>query len=382
MAVRRPFLNPFWLVLSLPGYIGWRLLPPLTQGPAGFGAGVLVLLGVCLLILRSVRPRASDRGAPATLLTWSGLIAMGFFSSLFVATLLRDLVLAGAYLFLPQQRAAAWVSPSALAVLGLTAASCALGLLRARHPRLVEVSVPIRDLPPALRGFSIAQISDLHVGPTIRRGFVSRIVNRVNRLEPDVIAVTGDLVDGTVAQLTADTAPLANLRARLGVYFVTGNHEYYSGEREWTREIMRLGLSVLKNQHVVLREGDAQIVLAGVTDYSAHRFDPEQRSDPVAALRGAPALAAVRILLAHQPSTAPAAAEAGFDLQISGHTHGGQFLPWNFLVGFFQPFTSGLYRSTGLTVYVSRGTGYWGPPNRFGVAGEITRLRLVPAADR
>ena len=382
MAVRRPFLNPFWLLLSMPGYIGWRLLPPLTHGPLGFGVGVVLLLGVCLLILRSVRLRANRGSGFALLLSWSGLIAMGFFSTLFVATLLRDLVLVGAYLLLPPARAAAWVSPSAIAVLGLTAASCLLGLLRARHPRLVEVAVPIRGLPPSLSGFSIAQISDLHVGPTIRRGFVARIVARVNRLEADVIAVTGDLVDGTVGQLQTDTAPLADLRARLGVYFVTGNHEYYSGEREWTREITRLGLSVLKNEHVVLRRGGDEIVLAGVTDYSAQYFDPAQRSDPVAALRGAPSGAGARILLAHQPSTAAAAAEAGFDLQISGHTHGGQFLPWNFFVGFFQPFTAGLYRGPVLSVYVSRGTGYWGPPNRFGVPGEITRLRLVPAADR
>jgi len=367
-------------MMSLPGYIGWRLLPPLTRGPLGLCIGVGLLVGVCLLILRSVRVRSNGGPGIASLLSWSGLIAMGFFSTLFVATLVRDMVLAGAALFLPTDRATAWVTPSAIAVLALTAIASLLGLLRARHPRLVEVAVPIRNLPAALSGFSIAQISDLHVGPTIRRGFVARIVERINRLEADVIAVTGDLVDGSVEQLRAETAPLAALRARLGVYFVTGNHEYYSGEREWTREVTRLGLSVLKNEHVVLSQGNEQIVLAGVTDYSAGYFDPAQRSDPVAALRGAPALAAVRILLAHQPNSAEAAAEAGFDLQISGHTHGGQFLPWNFFVGFFQKFTSGLYSRTGLTVYVSRGTGYWGPPNRFGVPGEITRLRLVPAA--
>jgi predicted MPP superfamily phosphohydrolase len=195
----------------------------------------------------------------------------------------------------------------------------------------------------------------------------------------DVIAVTGDLVDGSVAQLTAHTAPLAGLSAPQGVYFVTGNHEYYSGEADWTTEIRRLGLRVLKNEHVVLRQNHATVVLAGVTDWTAHYFDPLQRSDPGAALRGAPQDADVRILLAHQPSSAPGAAAAGFDLQISGHTHGGQFMPWNFFVRFFQPFTVGLYRLETLWVYVSRGTGYWGPPNRFGVGAEITHLRLVAA---
>jgi predicted MPP superfamily phosphohydrolase len=235
------------------------------------------------------------------------------------------------------------------------------------------------DLPLALHGFSIAQISDVHVGPTIKRGFVEGIVRRVNELKADLIAVTGDLVDGSVQQLSAHTAPLAGLTARHGAYFVTGNHEYYSGERAWTEEIRRLGLRVLKNEHVVLKHDGASLILAGVTDYSAHHFDPAQRSDPAAALRGAPIDAGAKVLLAHQPSSAMAAANAGYDVQISGHTHGGQFWPWNLFVHFFQPFSSGLHRLKDLWIYVSRGTGYWGPPNRFGVPSEITRIRLVPA---
>jgi hypothetical protein len=198
-------------------------------------------------------------------------------------------------------------------------------------------------------------------------------------LQTDLIAVTGDLVDGSVQQLSRHTAPLAGLTARHGVFFVTGNHEYYSGERAWTAEIRRLGLRVLKNEHVVLNHNGASLVLAGVTDLSARHFDAAEHSDPAAALRGSPADAGARILLAHQPNSAPAAASAGFDLQLSGHTHGGQFWPWNLFVGFFQPFTAGLYRLRNLWVYVSRGTGYWGPPNRFGVPSEITRIRLIPA---
>jgi predicted MPP superfamily phosphohydrolase len=137
---------------------------------------------------------------------------------------------------------------------------------------------------------------------------------------------------------------------------------------------------VLKNQHVMLAHGGAALLLAGVTDFSAQHFDPAQRSDPAGALRGAPEGSHPKILLAHQPSSATAAEAAGYDLQISGHTHGGQFWPWNWLVGFFQPFTAGLHRRRGLSIYVSRGTGYWGPPNRFIVPAEITRLRLVAGA--
>ncbi len=281
-------------------------------------------------------------------------------------------------LFLSNRQAAFWVAPSAHWTLYLTVLITLAGFVIARRiPRVVEVDIPVAGLPRALHGFSIAQISDVHVGPTIKRGFVAAIVRRVNELNADLIAVTGDLVDGTVQQLSAHTAPLAELSARHGAYFVTGNHEYYSGESAWTLEIQRLGLQVLKNEHVVLEHNGVSLVLAGVTDVSAHHYDPAQRSDPKAALRGAPANAGAKILLAHQPSSAAAAESAGFDVQISGHTHGGQFWPWNLFVHFFQPFSSGLHRFKNLWVYVSRGTGYWGPPNRFGVPSEITRIRLV-----
>jgi len=191
-----------------------------------------------------------------------------------------------------------------------------------------------------------------------------------------MVAVTGDLVDGRVSELASHVAPLADLVSRHGTYFVTGNHEYYSGAKAWVQELRRIGLRVLQNEHVVLQHGDASLVVAGVTDYSAHHFDPAERSDPHAAIAGAPA-DVVRLLLAHQPRSADAAQRAGFQLQLSGHTHGGQFWPWNFFVRLQQPFTAGLHQLRDLWVYTSRGTGYWGPPKRFGAPSEITRLRLV-----
>jgi predicted MPP superfamily phosphohydrolase len=373
-AVRRVLLHPRWLFLALPGYVGWRLLSAMSNGPIGTTAS-------CLFIPFSMRARTMLDRKLADRVSWVGFTAMGFFSSLFVLTLLRDVVLAVTHLFMPSEQAQLWITPSAQATLLLTLVITSAGMIIARRrPGIVEVRIPVPGLPPALHGFSIAQISDMHVGPTIKRGFVAGIVRRVNELNADLIAVTGDLVDGSVQQLSVHTAPLAGLTARHGAFFVTGNHEYYSGERAWTAEIRRLGMHVLKNEHVVLRHDGASLVLAGVTDYSAHHFDPAQRSDPAAALSGAPADAGARILLAHQPSSATAAAQAGFDVQISGHTHGGQFWPWNLFVHFFQPFTGGLHRLKNLWIYVSRGTGYWGPPNRFGVPSEITRIRLVPAA--
>jgi predicted MPP superfamily phosphohydrolase len=379
MTIRRRFLHPIWLLVSLPCYIGWRLLPPLTPNLASMLAGVAILLAACVLIPLSVGTRTMRNRRFADMVAWVGLTALGFFSSLFVMTLLRDVFLIVVRLAASNARANELETPSARWTLGLTLLFTLIGLVIARRPRLVEIDIPIANLPDALRGFSIAQITDLHVGPTIKKGFVERIVARVNRMNADMIAITGDLVDGSVQDLAAHTAPLANLRAPHGVYFVTGNHEYYSGERAWTEELRRIGLTVLKNQHVVLHHQGAALVLAGVTDFTAHHFDPAQTSDPAAALRGAPPGAGVKILLAHQPSTAIAAADLGYDVQISGHTHGGQFWPWNFFVRYFQPFTAGLNRLKNLSVYVSRGTGYWGPPNRFIVPAEITRLRLMPA---
>jgi uncharacterized protein len=381
VTVRRVLLNPLWLILSLPGYVGWRLLPALSIGPFGVCAGVVLLIMCCVVIPLSVRSRSIRNPKLADLLAWVGLLSMGFFSSLFVLTLLRDVVLLAADGLLSAQQYASLVAPSARWTLALTAFVTLTGLVIARRrPRVVHIDIPVTDLPQALHGFSIAQISDVHVGPTIKRGFVEEVVARVNGLKADLIAVTGDLVDGSVQQLSPHTAPLAGLAARHGAYFVTGNHEYYSGERAWTAEIRRLGLQVLKNEHVVLRHNGASLVLAGVTDLSAHHFDAAEHSDPAAAMRGAPADAGARILLAHQPNSATAAASAGFDVQISGHTHGGQFWPWNLFVRLFQPFTGGLYRLKNLWIYVSRGTGYWGPPNRFGVPSEITRIRLITAA--
>ena len=376
-------LRLFAFVALLHLYIGGRLVPDLPYGIPATAAAVLMLLASAALVPAAFVRSSAARGAAAERATWAGLIALGLFSSLIVLTLARDLALIAAFFasgWLPVRWVEAFRSASAAAVPVAALAMTLVGFLNARRrARVRDVRVPIRDLPRALHGFSIAQISDVHVGPTIRRPYVAAIVDAVNALDADMIAVTGDLVDGSVAQLSAHTAPLARLAARHGTYFVTGNHEYYSGANAWVAELRRLGLNVLLNEHVVLDHDGAAIVVAGVTDYSAHHFDRTHESDPAGAIAGAPEDAPVKLLLAHQPRTAFAAAKAGFDLQLSGHTHGGQFVPWNLVVRLWQPFAIGLNRLGDLWIYTSRGTGYWGPPKRFGAPSEITRLRLVPA---
>jgi len=370
-----------FILLLLHAYVGWRLIPALDfAAPLQWLIGALLLaswllMPMALLARRIRRQPLSDR------LAWTGLLLMGLFSSLFVLTLLRDLFSLPLWVASLWWPLPAWLEPVSAAAVPLLAALLTLwGLVNARRTaQVVRVDVPIAKLPLALHGFSIAQISDVHIGPTIKRGYLQAIVERINGLQADMVAVTGDLVDGSVQELADHVAPLAGLSSRHGTYFVTGNHEYYSGAHAWVDELRRLGLCVLMNEHVLLRHGDASLALAGVADYSAHQFDETHRSDPQAAISGVPDEALVRVLLAHQPRSAAAASQAGFHLQISGHTHGGQFLPWNFFVRLQQPFTAGLNRWQDLWVYTSRGTGYWGPPKRLGAPSEITHLRLVAA---
>jgi predicted MPP superfamily phosphohydrolase len=361
------------LLALLHAYVGTRLLAPF--GAAVQLAGVAVLAASLWLLPKGWQARKVLR--PWTvLLQW---LAMGFFSWLLVLTLARDASLLVTALALPPGLHQAWMRASAIAVMALVPAITLVGFVMARRvARVLDVEVALAGLPAALQGFTIAQISDIHVGPTIKRAFVEGIVARVNGLGADMVAITGDLVDGSVGELAHHTAPLANLASRHGTFFVTGNHEYYSGAHAWIDELRRLGARVLLNEHAVLDHDGAQLTVAGVTDFSAHHFDPSHRSDPAGALAGAPR-DAVKVLLAHQPRSAASAESAGFQLQLSGHTHGGQFWPWNHFVRLQQPFTSGLHRLGMMWIYISRGTGYWGPPMRFGIPSEITRIRLVRA---
>ena len=373
----------FVLVLVVHLYMGWRLIPDMPFGVPGVVATALLLVLSLSVLPFAEYARRNKQNPCADHLAGAGFLAMGFFSSLLILTLLREVVLlAGSAASGSLIEAATFRQLriwSAAAVPLLAVLMTFVGFLNARRRAEVRtVEVPIAGLPEPLHGFSIVQITDIHVGATIKNGYVSRIVDAVNELNADMIAVTGDMVDGSVGRLAPHTEPLGRLSARYGAFFVTGNHEYYSGAHAWIAEMRRLGLLVLLNEHVVLEHFGESVVVAGVTDLSAHHFDPAHRSDPMAAIAGAPEQA-VKLLLAHQPRLAFAAAQAGFHLQLSGHTHGGQFFPWNFVVKLFEPFSAGLHRLDQLWVYVSRGTGYWGPPKRFGAPSEITHLTLVPA---
>jgi predicted MPP superfamily phosphohydrolase len=383
--MRSFFIRVIGIGILMHVYIGMRLIPAAPVGVPLKWLAALLLLASVLLIPLGMAARNISRQPLSDRLAWVGLLMMGLFSSLLMLTVLRDVTLLllrllhAVNLFPVADAATAeFIASSTLGVPVLALLLTLFGIYNARRNAPVKnIDIPIVGLAAALHGFTIVQISDIHIGPTIKRGYVEKIVTAVNALKPDLIAVTGDVVDGSVLQLAAHTLPLGALSARHGTFLVTGNHEYYAGVEKWIVEFRRLGMNVLMNEHVVVHHDGARAIVAGVTDYNAGGFDPAHTSDPAKAMHGAPVDILFRLLLAHQPRSAPAASEAGFTLQLSGHTHGGQFLPWNFFVRLQQPFVHGLAKLNDLWVYTSRGTGYWGPPIRLAAPSEITRLRLV-----
>ncbi|MDB4961240.1 MAG: metallophosphoesterase [Myxococcales bacterium] len=245
---------------------------------------------------------------------------------------------------------------------------------------IVDVPVTLARLPRALDGFTIVQLTDIHVGGTIGAEFIEDLVERTNAIGADMIVLTGDFVDGSVDELREGVAPFAKLRAPHGVFFVTGNHEYYSGADAWIAHFTSLGVRVLRNERVAITRGGGTFDLAGIDDYGGRSFLPGHGPDLGRALAGRDPARAV-VLLAHQPRQVHAAAKQDVDLQLSGHTHGGQVWPWHYLVSLQQGgLVAGRYQIGGTQLYVSRGAGYWGPPVRVGAPAEITRVILRSAA--
>ena len=320
---------------------------------------------------------------------WGGYVWLGVMFLLFTVVLSTDLLrllallgrrIAAAQPFDPHRRtqlARLTAGVTGVLVSGLSA----VALRSVRRPVEVRsVSVRLDRLPRAQDGFRIVQLTDIHVGPTIGRTFIEEIVARANALAPDLIAITGDLVDGTVSQLARAIEPLAKLRAPHGVFFVTGNHEYFSNAEAWMSEINRLGIRVLRNERVPIGNGTVGFDLAGVDDRSAVHYGGLSPQEALGqALHGRDPGREL-VLLAHQPRTLLDAEPFGVGLQLSGHTHGGQMWPFNFVVALQQPFVAGLHRRGGAQIYVSRGTGYWGPPMRLGAPAEITEIRLTSGA--
>jgi predicted MPP superfamily phosphohydrolase len=245
-------------------------------------------------------------------------------------------------------------------------------------PEVTETVIPIAKLPPSLEGLRIVQLTDIHVGPFIRRKLIDRLVEQANALRPDLLVITGDMVDGKVPELGDSVAGLGNLRARFGTFFVTGNHDYGSGDREWVAFLEQHGIPSLRNRRVEIGDAGGSIDLIGVDDWSSGRRRGRPGYDLDAAIAGRdPDRASV--LLAHQPANFDEVVAQGIDLQISGHTHGGQIFPMTHMVGVRYPYDRGLFREGDAHIYVSRGCGFWGPPARVGSPPELATIILVRA---
>jgi uncharacterized protein len=375
-------------LLGLHYYLWARLVrDPHLPPPFRTLASVAVILAASSIPATFFLARVAPRGA--RLLAWPAFTWIGLMFLLVVALAGSDLLrlflavlrrIAGGEALNADRRAlmARWLAGGAVVAasgLGITAMRSALGPVAVRR-----VEIPLSRLTPAQDGITLAQLTDLHIGPTIGHREVAEIVSHTNALSPDVVVITGDLVDGSVTQLRDSVAPLADLKAKYGVYFVTGNHEYFSGAAAWVQEISRLGIRVLRNERVPIGSPDVAFDLAGVDDRSAARSAEDGHGEDLErALAGRDRTRAV-VLLAHQPRTVMDATRFGVDLQLSGHTHGGQIWPFGALVRLQQRFLSGLGRQGDTIIYVSRGTGYWGPPMRLLAPAEITQIVLRATA--
>jgi predicted MPP superfamily phosphohydrolase len=367
------------LTTGIHYYLWARLLRDTEAPPLVQRLGLLLLLALALSfpITMIFLRRASLGPLPWISFSWVGVM---FF--LLVATLTTDMIYVSAKLsgaVDPARRTALRRILSGVAALvAFSAAGIAVGEAL-RRTRVVDVTVPLKRLPKALDGFTIVQMSDVHVGPTIGHDFVTSLVETVNGLSADLVAITGDLVDGSVNRIGAAVAPLAGLRSRHGTFFVTGNHEYYSGAADWVEALSGMNMRVLRNERVVIEQDGASFDLAGVDDWKSAGLVPGHGADLAGALRGYDRTREL-VLLAHQPRQATEAAKMGVGLQLSGHTHGGQLWPFGYLVRLQHRFVAGLERVGDFFIYVSRGTGYWGPPMRLGAPAEITRITLRAAA--
>jgi uncharacterized protein len=382
-AVRRvlPFAIPLiFYVLPWSELVAWGVDWPTPVFVAGTLFFLALVVALPLLIVAGHRPRRSTELRSRDRTALAGEFLLGASWILFTWSLLGELarlVLAVAGVPDPTRSRAV-----ALGVLVVTLGLIGYGLVEAlRLPRVKRVDVSLSRLAAGLDGLRVAVITDTHFGPIDRSRWSQRLVEAINELEPDLVCHAGDLADGSVAERDRQVRQLVKVHAPLGRFYITGNHEYFGEAQAWLDYMAGLGWSPLHNQHQVIERDGAQLVVAGVDDATAAGHGlPGHGADLAAALSGVATELPV-LLLAHQPKQVTEAVAAGVDLQISGHTHGGQIWPFHYLVRTDQPTLAGLSRHGARTqLYTSRGSGFWGPPLRVFAPSEITVLTLRSSA--
>ena len=378
-----PFIFFSTLLLSMYSYVGWRFIWTL-QTPSLYKSLILIILMLfyCLTFITFVFFFNKIENNIARIIAWLGFAGLGTVSLLFFIQVSADLLLLAQSLltkshsFDPHRRAFLGLSAKTI-VGGIAGVGSIWGMSQAlKEPVIKRVEIKIEGLPERLKGFRMAQITDLHVGSMITGKFVERVAKKIQKLNADMLFFTGDAADGSVQSYGKHLNSLAEIKPKYGKYFVTGNHEYYSDMNGWLQLIEGLGFKILVNESQNIIVNDATIMITGIPDRSGRHFSSFHKTDMEKAVGGMNS-SDLKILLAHQPGDVEHATKYEFDLQLSGHTHGGQYFPFSLLVQMAHPFLKGLHKRENTWVYINQGTGYWGPPLRIGTEPEITEIVLV-----
>lgn len=355
--------------LGLFIFLGFRI--------TGIGAYSWVVAGIILgtillypIVWKAKLPDGLDKALRGIIYFEMGLLGL-----LLTQIIIRDIIFVPLTYVMPEVAKGAFSQATTIGMGVVSILFLAVGYVKAKKgPRIVNVDIPIATLPKELENFTIAQISDLHAGPGIGLEYVENVVNQVLGLNPDIVVLTGDIADGDFEKYHNRVAPLSRLSEKNQALYVTGNHEFIHDSTKWIGHFRKLGMQVLMNQHTVISKEKSSILFAGVTDPAGRAVHPDNTPNVELSLKESPKTD-IKILLAHQPDIA-AKASPFFDLQLSGHTHAGQFFPWNFAIKLFQRYDRGLKKAGPMWVYTNIGTGYWGPPLRLGTTSEITLLKL------
>ena len=376
----------FTILWIIHGYVAWKVIPTLGLSTSHTIIGYILVFFLSILPILPILLRYSGNETRIIdQISLFGYTSLGFFVLSFLILLFKDLfghaINFAGYLMqsedtIDDSKREFLKKSLTVGAIGISGLGTAYGFYSSRKgPSIISQDIFIESLPDEFENFTIAQISDLHVGPTIKIDYVDDVLTKIGHANPDLIAVTGDLVDGSVKHLSKDLQPFKDMVANHGTFFVTGNHEYYSGVDSWLDETDRLGMTNLINESRLISKQGKQIAIAGITDFRAHQIKSSHRSNPKKAIKSIDQ-GMTKIMLAHQPNSIHSVHDAGVDLQLSGHTHGGQFWPFNYPTKLANAYLAGHYDHDGTQIYVNRGTGYWGPPLRIGIPAEISLIRL------
>ena len=379
----------FLLLLGIDGYLSFSLFYPLHHDPLPFYSGIILIsllfLSISWLFFVFFKSEESTHLPYEKQLLTLAFHSMGFISFLWMVTLLRDLTAAFFYLTHSPFLSTIYDSSSTYLIFFISLILFFIGVLNAKFRLSIKkVPITLEGLSIAFESFKIVQLSDVHLGTGINLSQWKTILAKVKDLKPDLIAFTGDIIDGNVKEITAELEELRELSAPFGKFYALGNHEYYWNHEYSVSAMKQAGCTVLINENAILEKNGGKLMIAGVSDPASISFKaakPDLENALKLKNHGLdPNL--TRILLCHQPVLAEKAAENGADLMLSGHTHGGQFIPWSWLIRFAHRYHSGLSRvQNKMWIYVSHGTGYWGPPIRLGTSCEITEITLHVQTD-